>query len=337
MHRQWRSSVRLVLCYLFVSLSSSLLFGQANHVVISEVYGGGGNSGSTWKNDFVELYNPTNAPVNVTGWSVQYASAAGVFGNFKTYLSGVIQPKGFFLIQESQGVEAPQISRRRTLSVASQCRQLPGKLPLYVIRLPSPVRQALLWWISLDMGTRRVIPPTCSEGSGSAPTLSNTTSVERKASSSSTAATLAPGGSEEKAGNGWDTNDNASDFVSQSAINPQNSASPKEPPPIIQAGVGVVYFSQPAVKADTSMGVTLVVKGVSSAVITGVRFPKYPLFDWSHCSLKVSSSSAGQPLVSQTRRQHKHCGACTLRDRQHAAPDYATFGPRHDIESDIPR
>src|SRR5215813_7743027 len=46
-------------------------------VVISEVYGGGGNSGATFTNDFIELYNRGAAPVNLAGWSVQYASAAG--------------------------------------------------------------------------------------------------------------------------------------------------------------------------------------------------------------------------------------------------------------------
>ncbi len=38
-------------------------------ITISQVYGGGGNSGATFKNDFIELYNLGNAPVNLTGWS----------------------------------------------------------------------------------------------------------------------------------------------------------------------------------------------------------------------------------------------------------------------------
>ena len=46
-------------------------------IVISQVYGGGGNAGATYKNDFVELFNRGAAPVNVTGWSVQYAASAG--------------------------------------------------------------------------------------------------------------------------------------------------------------------------------------------------------------------------------------------------------------------
>jgi lamin tail-like protein/type IX secretion system substrate protein/Big-like domain-containing protein len=72
------------------------------NIVINQVYGGGGNSGSVYKNDFIELYNNDNVPVALTGWSVQYASAAGTTWNVTT-LSGTIPAHGFFLIQESAG------------------------------------------------------------------------------------------------------------------------------------------------------------------------------------------------------------------------------------------
>lgn len=42
--------------------------------VIAEVYGGGGNSGATLKNDFVELANKGGAAFGLDGWSVQYIS-----------------------------------------------------------------------------------------------------------------------------------------------------------------------------------------------------------------------------------------------------------------------
>ena len=45
-------------------------------VVVAEVYGGGGNSGATLTNDFVELGNAGAAAADVTGWSVQYLPAA---------------------------------------------------------------------------------------------------------------------------------------------------------------------------------------------------------------------------------------------------------------------
>ena len=55
----------------------SLINPGVSHLVISQVYGGGGNTGAPFTHDFIEIFNPTASPVNVNGWSVQYASAAG--------------------------------------------------------------------------------------------------------------------------------------------------------------------------------------------------------------------------------------------------------------------
>ncbi|MCL1841495.1 MAG: lamin tail domain-containing protein, partial [Propionibacteriaceae bacterium] len=41
-------------------------------VIINEVYGGGGNSGAAFNQDFIELYNPTDAAIDLSGWSLQY-------------------------------------------------------------------------------------------------------------------------------------------------------------------------------------------------------------------------------------------------------------------------
>lgn len=46
-------------------------------VVISQVYGGGGNSGAPYTHDFIELFNRGTSSVPLTGWSVQYSSATG--------------------------------------------------------------------------------------------------------------------------------------------------------------------------------------------------------------------------------------------------------------------
>ncbi|HEY1488626.1 MAG TPA: lamin tail domain-containing protein, partial [Micromonosporaceae bacterium] len=70
---------------------------------ISQVYGGGGNSGATFTNDFVELFNPTSAPVDLSNASVQYNSAAGTGTWQVTNLTGSIQPHHYYLVQESQG------------------------------------------------------------------------------------------------------------------------------------------------------------------------------------------------------------------------------------------
>ena len=46
-------------------------------VVISQVYGGGGNSGAPYTNDFIELFNRGTSTVSLAGWSIQYTSATG--------------------------------------------------------------------------------------------------------------------------------------------------------------------------------------------------------------------------------------------------------------------
>ncbi|MDI9310925.1 MAG: lamin tail domain-containing protein, partial [Limnohabitans sp.] len=55
-------------------LFSAVSFGQ---VVISQFYGAGGNTGATYNIDYVELFNKTNAPISINGWSIQYNSATG--------------------------------------------------------------------------------------------------------------------------------------------------------------------------------------------------------------------------------------------------------------------
>src|SRR5687767_382197 len=60
--------------------------GSAAKMVISQVYGAGGNAGAVFQNDYVELFNAGNAPASLSGWSVQYASATGTghFGSSAT-------------------------------------------------------------------------------------------------------------------------------------------------------------------------------------------------------------------------------------------------------------
>ncbi|MEN5072662.1 ExeM/NucH family extracellular endonuclease [Isoptericola cucumis] len=73
-------------------------------VVVDEVYGGGGNSGAAFAQDFVELFNPTDEPVSLDGWSVQYASATGTWANgAQTDLAGEIPAGGSFLVGQAVG------------------------------------------------------------------------------------------------------------------------------------------------------------------------------------------------------------------------------------------
>lgn len=74
-------------------------------LMISEVYGGGGNGTGTssspfapFKSDFVELYNDSDEPINLTGKSVQYSAPTS--NNYQVArLEGIIQPKSYFLVE----------------------------------------------------------------------------------------------------------------------------------------------------------------------------------------------------------------------------------------------
>ncbi len=74
-------------------------------VVISQLYGGGGNASASFQNDFIELFNRTSSPVPVDGWSVQYASATGtgLFSANVTPLAGTLAPGHYYLVREAGG------------------------------------------------------------------------------------------------------------------------------------------------------------------------------------------------------------------------------------------
>ncbi|HEX3560454.1 MAG TPA: lamin tail domain-containing protein, partial [Pyrinomonadaceae bacterium] len=72
-------------------------------VVISQVYGGGGNAGATLKNDYIELFNRGNAAVSLSGWSVQYAATAGTSWQVTALSNLTLQPGQYYLVQEAAG------------------------------------------------------------------------------------------------------------------------------------------------------------------------------------------------------------------------------------------
>ena len=73
------------------------------NVVISQFYGGGGGNGALYANDFVELFNRGSQPVNLSGWSVQYASATGTNWLVTPLANFTLQPGQYYLIQYASG------------------------------------------------------------------------------------------------------------------------------------------------------------------------------------------------------------------------------------------
>lgn len=178
-------------------------------VVISQLYGGGGNNGAPYTNKYVELFNRGTSTVSLTGWSLQYASSSGTSWTNRVNLSSTIPAGGYFLVQLAGGANglplpvAPDVSNTGINPAAAS-----GKLAL--------VRSTT----ALTGGCPTSDPnladfvgygaADCGEGGTKVATLSNITAAFR-------------------AGNGCtDTDNNAADFA-VAAPSPRNSASPANP------------------------------------------------------------------------------------------------------------
>ena len=121
------------------------------NIVISQIYGGGGNGvTSQFSNDFVEIFNRGNAPVNLSGWSTQYASSGGT-EFLVTPLSNVtLQPGQYYLIQYASGgangaplptpdLIAPPVTNNAGNTFIPNLSSTSGKLALVnsTVRLPA--------------------------------------------------------------------------------------------------------------------------------------------------------------------------------------------------------
>jgi uncharacterized repeat protein (TIGR01451 family) len=90
----------------FVLLFLSFAFAsQANaQIVISEVYGGGGLTNATYKADYIELYNRGTVPINLSGYSLQYAPQSAGIDSFNQVIALPdisLPPGAYYLVQTS--------------------------------------------------------------------------------------------------------------------------------------------------------------------------------------------------------------------------------------------
>ncbi|GAB3676179.1 lamin tail domain-containing protein [Angustibacter aerolatus] len=139
-------------------------------VVVSEVYGGGGNSGATYTNDFVELYNLGTAAVDLSGWQVQYASAGGT-ATAPVDLTGSVPAGASYLVQLGAGAGGTTPLPSPDVTGASNLSGTSGRVDL--LHDGALVDR-------VGYGTANL-----SEGAP-APAASNTTSVARSGSCSDT-------------------------------------------------------------------------------------------------------------------------------------------------------
>ena len=220
-------------------LAAALLIAPAarsasSNMVVSQVYAGGGNSGATYTNDFVELFNRGDTAIDLSTWSVQYASASGTTWQV-TPLAGTVQPGRYFLVQLASAGAVGAALPAPDASGTSNLANTGGKVAL--VRSAAALScGATPGSCSSDPGVADLVAygsATDYEGSGPAAGLSNTTAALR-------------------GGNGCaDSDDNTSDF-SGGPPAPRNSATPAAacaapPPPTggVSADAGVDVDIQP--------------------------------------------------------------------------------------------
>jgi DNA/RNA endonuclease G (NUC1) len=178
--------------------------------VISQLYGGGGNAGAAFQNDYIELFNRGTAPVDLTGWSLQYAAATGNGWDFnKQPLGGTVGAGEYYLIALASGgpnglpLPPANISGQINMSGTSGKVALVDTFDGLTGNCPTanPHVMDFVGYGAAD----------CREGAATAPSPGNTTSIFRQG------------------GGSTDTNNNGTDFVT-------GTAAPRRTAPIVELG-----------------------------------------------------------------------------------------------------
>ncbi|MDI1257907.1 ExeM/NucH family extracellular endonuclease [Aquabacterium sp.] len=177
------SSRRAVHLLSAVALATISLMAQASTsgVVISQVYGGGGNTGATYTHDFIELFNAGNAPVNLNGWSVQYASATGASWQMTALGNVLLQPGQYYLVQEAQGnggstaLPTPdaQSGTPNTIAMSGTAGKVALVSSTSALPSTSPTGPTVVDYVGFGANAN------ASEGASPTPAPSNTTAVIR--------------------------------------------------------------------------------------------------------------------------------------------------------------
>src|SRR5262245_35741516 len=176
--------ILLAFCFAVVALRLQFLPSEARgavspDIVISQVYGGGGNGGAPFTNDFIELFNRGMTTVNITGWTVQYASSTGTSWS-KTDLNGTLAPGQYYLIQEASGggvgspLPAPDATWTIAMAATAGKVVLTNNNTLIPNGVSCPVGSNIVDIVGYGNATN------CFEGAGSTPTPSATTAAVRK-------------------------------------------------------------------------------------------------------------------------------------------------------------
>jgi predicted extracellular nuclease len=175
-----------------------------DRVVISQIYGGGGNSGAPFRNDFIEIFNAGTTPVNLAGWSVQYASATASTWSSTSLTSVVLAPGQHYLIQQAGGNNGnplPTPDATGTIAMAAGSGKVALVKNTTTLTGACPADASIVDLVGYGSTAN------CFRGTGPAPAASNTNAATRAANGCT------------------DTRNNAADFA-LAPPNPRNTVAP---------------------------------------------------------------------------------------------------------------
>ena len=131
-----RARLLVLLAFAAALLVAPAARSASSDMVVSQVYAGGGNSGATYANDFVEIFNRGTTAIDLGTWSIQYASAAGTSWQ-ATALSGSVQPGRYYLIQLASAAAVGSALPTPDATGTSNLAQSGGKVA--IVRSATPL------------------------------------------------------------------------------------------------------------------------------------------------------------------------------------------------------
>ena len=260
----------------------------AGDIVFSQIYASGGNPGSTFQNNFLEVFNRTNSVIDISSWRFYISDATGTFNLSISFVSSrgmAIGAGRYFLIQfgppSSNGAPLPNPD----FIVPSDPIIIPGFPPIPPINL-SPSGKVFLTAPNTSLlGSTCPLPNSeivdfvgygstanCFEGGGPVPTLSSTTAALRQTNGCT------------------DTDNNNGDFLVD-VPNPRNSGST---PNFCSTAPPEVQFIQPrfdVTEQSGSIGVVVVRNGNTSGAST-VDYTTTDSSGANNCNVVNGSASA---------------------------------------------
>jgi len=204
-----------------ISLISNISVAESRraYLLISEVCVGTDGA----DNEFVEIYNPTDSDITIDTDTFKLRlvdSDDSITTKQLIWVNHIVPSKGFFLFGAGTISPAPD---------ATFSPQLTNTSGVIISDGDGNIIDRVSWGSP---------PPfNAVEGTGVNSTLSTGDSIERKTNVQSTVSSMANGADQYK-GNGYDTNDNADNFVVHTGFyNPQNSSNDCEPDLITPAPI----------------------------------------------------------------------------------------------------